>query len=319
MPVAVRLAWKQYRFEIVSMAIAIAVMIVAASFLTVRLNEIRPSPEQAVMCTEADNGLERSDCAEVAAWLSLRETELPILIGILPFVAAAVLGSVLVSREIEHRSAGLGWSLSGSRGRWLFERIAAVFVPLLVLLAALALAADLLEGARRPDLDPRASLNDYGLRGLPIVARGSAIFAGGAVIGAVVGRQLPALILTGLIAISIGFGFGWAFPYGVSPEWIAESDTRTPLGDTGDLRLRSGFQSADGEILTYREAIAQAPNQLDSGAADDWVYANFTALEEVLRGYRLTEIELREFLVLGTLFVSALGAAFVVVDRRRPY
>jgi hypothetical protein len=258
--------WKQYRFELVSIVIAIAVLTVVAAANAVLLNQAQPSLVQLGVCTATDNSLEAPDCANVGFWLSLRDTEIFRLLGAMPLVAGIVLGSVLVSREIEHRSAELGWSLSGSRTTWLMERVIPVGIVLVVLLAALGVAAESLEAARYPEVDPRSSLHEFGNRGPLLVMRGLAAFGIAVLAGAVAGRQLPALLLSGALVVVLAYGLAWTFPYGTNWQWVPrrkrERQAQTSLiAGTGRVSARRREQSSPMRRRSRRHRISMTPVQ----------------------------------------------------------
>lgn len=316
---AVRFVWTQYRFELASVLIASIALTILAGANAFLLSENQPTPTHLEDCTATDTSLDEPLCSDVALWLSLRDTELPRFLGAMPFVAGVVFGSVLVSREIEHRSAQLGWSLSGSRAAWFLERLIPVVVLTVLLVGALAVAAELLEAARQPTVDPRSSLNEYGTRGPVLVIRGLAALAIATLAGAFTGRQLPALLIGAAVSLFLVYGLVWMFPYGSAWHWVPEDEYRAPGADIAYRRDTSGFRDDDGRILTYEQAVAQAPDPGDSGAADDWVYANFEPVTRVLKGNQLLEIEARESIALGCLSLIGITASLVVVDRRRPY
>lgn len=316
---AARFVWMQYRFELTSVLIAAVALTIAAAANAFLLNETQPTSQHLDACTATDTSLDEPQCSDVALWLSLRDTELPRFIGAMPLVAGVVLGSVLVSREIEHRSAQLGWSLSGSRAAWLLQRLIPVVILIVALLGALAVAGELLEAARQPTVDPRASLHEYGNRGPLLVIRALAALAIATLAGAITGRQLPALLLSGAVSLLLTYGLVFMFPYGAAWQWVPDVEYRAPGADIAYRRDTSGFRADDGRILTYQQALAQAPNQDDTGAADDWVYANFEPVTRVLKGNQLLEIEVRESIGLACLALFGTAASLVVVDRRRPY
>lgn len=319
MPGALRFVWTQYRFELVTVLIAAGALTVIAGANAFLLNENQPTPAHLETCTATDTSLEEPQCSDVALWLGLRETELPRFLGAMPFVAGVVLGSVLVSREIEHRSAQLGWSLSGARAQWLLERLIPVVILVVALLGALAIAAELLEAARQPTIDPRSSLHEYGNRGPLLVMRGLAALGIATFAGAIAGRQLPAVLIGGAVSLLLAYGLVWMFPYGATWQWVPDAEYQAPGADVAYRRDTSGFRANDGRILTYQQAVAQAPNQDDSGVADDWVYANFEPVTRVLKGNQLLEIEARESIWLACVALIGVAASLVVVDRRRPY
>lgn len=313
------LLWKQYRFELASVAVAIGAITAAAVWITVRLDEIRPVQE----CLDywMERGSNRAGCEDVRPWLRRLNDEGGGITGALafiPMISGLLLGSVLVSREIEHRTAQLSWSLSASRRRWLAERVLPVAALLAVLLGALAVAAELLQGASDPSVDPRATLDGYGLRGLPLVARGMAVLSVAVLLGALFGRQLPALILAGALSVAGAWVILGAFPFGAPTEWIAADDEGYTMMNSAEGRaVRFGFRSDDGTILDWDEAYALAPPGLSD--PEQWIYRNLTPVQEMVRAERLLEIELRESAILLTGAGVALLGAFLVVERRRPY
>lgn len=113
---------------------------------------------------------------------TLLEVEAFRVFGTIPFVAGIILGSVLVSRELESRTAQLGWSLSGARRRWLVERIVPVVVPLMVVLSAPAIEAvhRVLRGDRLSEIEQREAL---------ILGAGTVLALGASLV--VVGRRRP--------------------------------------------------------------------------------------------------------------------------------
>jgi hypothetical protein len=226
-----RFVWKQYRFELVSVTVGVVALTAALLVVTWQLDEVRLSPA----CVEEwwrGSGDDVSQCrAAINAWSARRQDWMFWLLQAAPYVAGILLGSVVVSREIEHRTAQLGWSLRGSRGRWLLDRLIPVGLVLGLVLMALAAVAVFHEAARMPGIDPRLSFNEYGTSGPPLVARGVAVFAGAVLLGSIVGRQLPALILSGVLALAIGFAVSAALPFGASTAWVAEDAVVNPVAD----------------------------------------------------------------------------------------
>jgi hypothetical protein len=224
---------------------------------------------------------------------------------------------VLVSREIEHRTAQLGWSLDHRRRRWLLERVVPVAVALLAMLALLAVVSELHEAAIEPGIDPRASFDHYGARGLPLVMRGLAVFAGSVLAGALLGRQLPALIVGGLLAVAIGYGSSTWFPYGTATRWVDQG--MLGIEQITDRRMDAGWLTPDGTVLSTPEAVALSPYPGDDSATFNWLDERFTFVSARLGGEQLTEVELRESAGLAVFTLVALGASLLVVRHRRPY
>ncbi len=295
------------------MLVAIGALATAIVIVTVRLDEVRLSPACLQQWWQGGSD-ENADCSSaIATWSARREEWMFWLLRAAPYMVGIVLGSILVAREIEHRTAQLDWSLSGSRGRWLLERVIPVLVVMVVALTCLATIAIFHESARMPGIDPRASFNEYGTSGLPVVVRGIVVFAGAVLLGSLVGRQLPALILSGALALLIAFGVSAAHPFGAPTEWVAEDAVESPMADS---TVETGWRGQDGTILTYEAAAAGAPNPDD---AYDWVAEHYERVVRVLAGRQRPEVEFRETVLLGGLALAAVGAASVVVARRRPY
>jgi hypothetical protein len=313
---AARFAWKQYRFEIVSMLALLALAACAMQFVTFRMNGLLPAE-----CVAHWNDIEFPDdpcVAPVKQWLAQRPLDMHQVLGFVPLIVGVVLGSALVSREIEHRTAQLGWSLSSARRRWLLERVVPIGVVMLGGFVLLAVVSDLHESAIQPGIDPRASFDNYGARGLPLVMRGVVVFTGSLLAGALVGRQLPALILGGALAVAIGYGTHALFPYGEPTAWVDDSLGMSGVEEVTDVRSGDGWLSPDGRVLTYQQASALSPYSDDS-ATFDWLNQRFTYVSERLVGDQLTEVELRETIGLAGLAIVALAGSIVVVRLRKPY
>lgn len=308
-----RFAWKQYRFELVSIIAGLLALTGALIFATLQLEQVRLSPE-CVAEWGGSGGDTASDCGgAIATWSERRREWMFWVLRAAPYVAGIVLGSVVVSREIEHRTAQLGWSLRGSRRRWLSERITAVGLLLGVALTALAVAAVVHEAAWLPGVDPRASFNEYGTSGPPLVVRGLAVFAAAVLLGAMIGRQLPALILSAAFALVLATGVSSALPFGAPTVWVPEEEVANVAAD---VTLESGWRSTDGTILSYDEAAAGAPVPSN---AYNWIAERYEAVVRVLAGSQRPEVEIREAVALGALTALLLTGSYLVVDRRRPY
>lgn len=137
-------------------------------------------------------------------------------------------------------------------------------------------------------------------------------------LGALFGRQLPALILALALSVAGAWTILGAFPFGAPTEWTAAADGGFGMEiSENDRAVRFGLRSEDGTILTWDEAYAAVPPGLSD--PEQWIYRNLTPVQEMVRADRLLEIELRESAILLTSGGLALLGAFIVVDRRRPY
>jgi hypothetical protein len=244
-----------------------------------------------------------------------------------PFAMGLVLGVPLVSREIEHRTAAVAWTLSRSRMRWLAGRLAFVTVLTIVLLSAIAFVSEMLASALAPAQHLATDFTWYGQRGPLIVMRGLAALGLGVAIGALIGRALPGLLVaafgSALVFTAISLGMD---------RWNASQAVPQPYGvehDASALQLGQQVELLDGEVVGDAY-LASLDNILIDG--DGSLYAQFdpdTGLPDrsslvghyrqlVLPGARYPEIIVRESAVNGGAAVLALLVAAGVVRRRRP-
>ena len=305
-----RLLTKQFRFELLASGIAVLAVFIVTLIIHAHVTSILPTKA----CIDGWNGSEADaaalGCHNMTEYFSRVEHEAGQLTGafiLLPPLLGAILGSILVSREIEQRTAQFAWSLGSNRLRWLVERVLPVGAYFLVLLVLLAVAADLLVSARVPYIDTRAAFADYGQRGIPLVGRGMAGFALALLIGSVVGRQLPALILATLVPIGLLYASGALFPYGVPFETVVQEASPSGFGSIyyTDYVAKQVFIDKDGTVTDM-----PAP-----GTADQDIK---TALIEI-PGRRLIDVEAREGAILTGVAALGFAATAVVVRRRRPY
>lgn len=210
--------WRMHRLEILGMLVVAA----AVAFPLVRAmgnGEITYAPADCM----ADRWTTPSSsvCGVAAAvWFQLFQWRLVLFQAVL-VIAGAVLGSVVVSREIERGTAQLGWSLRGSRARWLADRVLAMTVLMALLLGVLLAAVALFSLATWVGLDAFEAWWGYAIRGPILLIRGLAAFAVAVLIGAVVGRQVSALLLGALAVLGTSMVLNTIFP-------LANPDLRAP-------------------------------------------------------------------------------------------
>jgi hypothetical protein len=201
----------------------------------------------------------------VDAWLN------PAL-AMLPFAVGAALGAPLVAREFESGSGRLAWALSGDRTHWLFWRLAPVLALAIVLLIPVTFVSQAL-WQQSTLLDPWSTLPYYWLRGPTLIARAVAMFGTALLVGAVMRRVLPALIVSALaaavlynaLAIAVSAPL-WATPVAIPITTPALQVGSIPVGPgvaevatdgswqlDADLRREHGFPSVgdDGAYLAW--------------------------------------------------------------------
>lgn len=236
-------------------------------------------------------------------------------LAVLPFAAGVVLGVPLLAREIEHRTAQLAWPLARSRARWLALRLVPVALIGVVLVAAPALTGQILARSEFPVISPDANFEGYGERGfLPVVRFGLA-FVASALVGGWIGRQLPALLVAGLLALGIGTAASiwhgnWVEPVEGNPEVFQ------PIDSLGDMyvgvryRLHGNWIGEEEAWERLSEFDLEGENPNAAELPEQVTY--------VLYGERYLEVVAREStaLAVGGLALGVL--LLLVVQRRRP-
>jgi hypothetical protein len=227
-----------------------------------------------------------------------------------PFVLGTLLGAPIVARELEHRTAGLAWSIARSRTAWFVQRLLPVASFLIVALILIGVAGSWFEDAR---------FNTGFWRGYSpsplLVARGLLTFAIGVLCGALVGRVLPAVLLTAVAcAIFLPIGSlmdGWMRAEAVP---IAQSDVAQTVGARTFATLFR--DDATGELISMNDYY-NAPQGVAVAHSD--TPAGMTVVDLGIPATRYMEFVLRESALTGGLALVVGGLAFWLVRRRRPY
>jgi hypothetical protein len=316
------LSFRLHRWEVLASAAGVAILSAAMLWFTWQLRGLAATDPGCVDptayapgCTQlAQRFYELSSKAE---WLSYFSWGAPFGMGL-------VLGVPLVSREVEHRTAGMAWTLSRSRAWWLARRAAFLVLVLVVLLLVVAVVGERLASAQMPSLHLDRDFAWYGRRGGLIVVRGLASLAIGVLLGAMLGRVMPALLVAAFAsvlvfsAISLGMdrsmeGDAFVQPFDADRAGGRQLGQRVllPSGeliDSGELQRR-GLQY---EVI-QDDRIWAKPE--DIGHMDRLVGFDRYL---VVPGSLYSQIVLRESAVVGgTAVLLALAATFVV-SRRRP-
>jgi hypothetical protein len=248
-----------------------------------------------------------------------------------PFGMGLVLGVPLVSREVESGTAAMAWTLSRSRARWLAGRVAFAAAVLLPLLVVVLLASAALASAILPQLHLDRDFTWYGRRDWLIVVRGVAALGIGVLVGAVVGRMLPALLAGAFASVLVFAGVSLAMDRWnqtltvvVDPSAISDGAAVTE----GSLGMGGAIELPSGELVPWAEVAMD----VQFGDASGALYTRFD--EEtgepdpesfvgwdrsfIVPGHRYREVLARESAVVGAVGLVAVAAALLVVRRRRP-
>lgn len=198
------LTWRINRFEIL-FVLAVAALVAASAWVVAA--QIRGLGLTDALCwpRTQDAGYATPACDRMmeSFWpLTSQAALIRVVLTIAPALLGVILGVPVVARELELRTASFSWALTPSRWRWLLAR----FVPMLLVgvagLVVVAWAGTMLFdalwlGRYGPDLTEVAA------EGVALVARGLAAVAVALLIGSLVGRTMPAL-LVGVVVLG-----GW--------------------------------------------------------------------------------------------------------------
>ena len=319
----VRLSFRMHRWEVIASVAGVALLTAAMVWFTWQLRTVAATQPECLDPTTYVEACEQSsqpfyELVNRAEWLSY-------LAWVAPFVMGLVLGVPLVSREVEHRTAAVAWTLSRSRARWLARRVAFLALVMVALLLVVAIASEVLAAAAMPThhhLD--RDFGWYGRRGGVIIVRGLAALGVGVLLGAMLGRVLPALLLavfaSVLIFTTISFGMD---------RWT-ETDAVVGAYDedlAGGRYLGQRVELPSGELIDYGEL--QRRGLSAEWFQDDMIFANEEDVghpermvgrnrELILPGRLYPQIVLRESAVVGGAALLLGLASVAVVSRRRP-
>lgn len=321
----VRLAFRLQRFEILAVAIMVVVLVISAVLVRNRLDAAVVTPEcWLVWFGQGPFGSAACE-APVQAFLAINEEEagkVMAAMALLPLAVGLFLGVPLVAREIEAGTAPTVWFLAGSRSRWLLGRMVPVVVILLLLLGGLTIATEFLWSGREP-WSPALRFGDAGLHGPVIVAKGLAAFGLALLVGAVLGRLLPAVIIGAALCLVLYLGAEMAINIWLRDESLRHAVVVDPQKSGGDQSNFPGgtyfsqqWQSPDGTLLEQEEALQRVP----AGVTDPyaWLYDNLKTVMTGVPGTAYPEWSRMETTGFALIGVGALLLAFPVVSRRRP-
>lgn len=308
-----RLTLRLHRFELYAFGTALIALVIAGYAGSAYVDGLRPGPE----CLAIDGSAPSSCDAVLRAWNEAQQMIGGLILSptlAVAYVIGAFLGVPIVARELERGTTRLAWSLAPSRWRWFAVRVLPILAIIVVLTFAAGAAVDRFFAASVQGEDPAASFTLFGARGGLLASRAAFIFAIAVVVGAAVGRALPALILTALVA-SIAIGGG----EGIHQNVILRNEA-IPLpmrfddngvGNRGDLSFDTVFQLPDGSLVNW-EYFG------DTGPFDQDGNPTYPMFSMVVPGSQYRFVEAREALILGSATLVTLLLAGLIVSRRRP-
>jgi hypothetical protein len=227
-------------------------------------------------------------------------------------------GVPLVAREVEAGTAAMAWSLWPSRRRWLARQALPTFAFVLVVALWIGIAAWLLADTRSAGGTWSSMFADADLFGLPVVAGAVAATAIGVATGAIIGRILPALILSVLLVGACLAAIAATQPLIVHATLDqtnvgSAAAVATLLRDNPDFDIR--LVTPDDEILSLEDARSRAPAGTDP---DDWTAQTYRPVALGVKASKTGEWQVVESVLLLVVAGVAYIGAGEVVHRRSP-
>lgn len=251
---SLRLAWKLQRWELATLIGFVVVLVVELVIIGWRMEQIQAaSPECWQRDTSAPMPAATPDScgASYQAHGALQEIGTFAAVGstLAPFLLGVILGPPLVGREIEGRTAGIAWTISRSRRRWLALRAGPVI--------GLVLVATVVVGLSGMTLARQLAGGEPGFGSLvpplPLgVARGAFALAIGLLSGVVIGRTFPAVLSTALAVVLLMAGTSTGID-----AWMAAEARPIPQAFEmagGSKIYKTGLQDDEsGDVITLAE------------------------------------------------------------------
>jgi hypothetical protein len=312
-----RLAFKMQRLEVLIFVAAAIVLVSASLLIAWGASGARASFDACYQASGTDANCATSPSLnDFSMWGGFAK------LGALltPFALGLFLGVPVVAREIEGRTAGIAWTLSRSRLRWLIQRILPLGVVVIVLAAAVGIGSEFVTRTNPfADLAANPGFADYPSRGVLLPVRALAVLLLAIAVGAMVPRQLPALLLAGALtlALFVGLSIGMDAWMTAEAQPIAFDESRFGSFGEGprifDVALRD---DATGEVITMNDFYNLHGDVAfpDDGQAPE----GFTQVAIGIPGEEYWTWALRESAILGGLTLVGGGLATLVVTRRRP-
>lgn len=312
-----RLALRLHRFTLLAVAAMVALASVAALVVAAALRSAATPACLASWQGHFFDGSASTPCQEQAnQFHQIDGTWAGPLMGIFGGIAPVgglLVGVALVAREIEERTAALAWSLAPSRTRWLFGRVAPVAAVLLALFAIAAIAATELQRARDPSVDPLLSFYGESSRGLELVAIGFMVFTGAVLVGSIVGRVMPSLILAAVLGLVLT-----VTAFVAEATWIPSQavlvDAESASSYDGALYIEQLVRLQTGELIPTQDIVWET----DANGNPTGRLAGSTIEAHLVPGSRHPFVEAVDSAAMMAVSAVLLVLTAFVVRRRRP-
>jgi hypothetical protein len=322
-----RIALRLQRFEVFAAILAAGVLAASAFIVRSRLDAIGvPMSCWDAWFSSAGLAIPPACNGFADQFLSINEYEggkVMASMALLPLALGLFLGVPLVAREIEGGTAPTVWTLAASRVRWFGGRLLPILLIVVVMMAVLAVASDVLWAGREP-WGPTPRFGDAGLHGPIIFGKGLAAFGIAVLLGAIFGRILPSVIVGALLGVALYVGWGAGFDLWLQAE--GANHRVAVVGDPGSVNTDEIFpggwgvvnvvQLPDGRFVQPWEVEGLAP----AGTEDTytWVFETYPAFIQGVPAEQYGTWSATETTTFSLIGIGALLLAFPVVARRRP-
>ena len=319
-----RLAWRMQRWELMIIGLSVIAAAAAMVWVTNEITGLRVLrdaclADQPVLC---DAIVARAYAPTQDAQMLLRIAELA------PFALGIILGAPLIAREVDSGTAQLAWTLSRSRARWLIGRVGFVALVVAVCLGIMAVTSEMAAAVLDPERNLARDFNFADSRGWILVARGLFVLTVAVLVGAVIGRVLPAFITAILLSAALVIGIGVVDGALLRAEArVVAMDPQSGAGEMGDHYVDGGLQLTDGTVVSWDEVASRgiAANYGDERGGRFATEADMAAGDAIghevawmVPGERYGAVTARRGAMLGALGLMVLAGTGVVVERRRP-
>lgn len=235
-------------------------------------------------------------------------------IALLPAACGLLFGISLVGKELDQGTTTFAWSIGPSRRRWLLQRVLPIGAAIVVIGLAGGAIGDVVAEMREPFTDPNGSLSNLGIRGAVLGAETLAYFGLALLVGAVVGRVLPALLLSCVLVVTAFVGVTVLTDAFLSTETVLTYDADGGMpGRVVDFMM----QSPEGDVMTWQEAYERYGEEaMESPDGPGVTFRNVLSINPP----ELYPIAVARMVILySALGLVAIVLSSAVVERRRPW
>ena len=314
----IRLAFKMQRLELLIFVAAAILVTVASLLIAWGASEARASFDACYQASGTDANCGTSPSLnDFSMWGGFAR----ISAFVTPFALGLILGIPVVAREVEGRTAGIAWTLSRSRSRWLIQRALPLAVVVIALAAAVGIGSEFVTRTNPfADLAANPGFADHTARGWTLPVRALAVLLLAIAVGAMVPKQLPALLLAAAVTLALFVGLSIGMDTWMTAEakpiLVDESGRFGPFADGPRIFDMAYREDASGEVITMNDFYNRYGDVAfpDDGGAPE----GFTEVAIGIPGEQYWVWVARESAIVGGLALVFGGLAAVVVHRRRP-